>query len=85
MNIAQKIVLIIGSVGILHSSMVPPVSQLEGAVCRYHEFTERSLFFTKGYGINNGDVVALMSEFGIILSITAVSYLIAGLIRKKEA
>ena len=41
-------------IGLLHSSMVPPVLQVDTVTCRYHEFAERSLFFTRGYGINQG-------------------------------
>lgn len=84
MNIAHRMILVIGSIGILHSSMVPPVSQVNGSSCRYHEFVERSLFFTKEYGINHGDMVALISEYGIIISITVIAYLISGFFIKKN-
>lgn len=82
MSKLQRIVLILGSIGILHSSMVPPVSQLESATCRYHEFVERSLFFTKEYGVNQGDLPALVSEYGIVLSVTLSAFLIAGALKK---
>jgi hypothetical protein len=84
MTMKQRIILILGGIGILHSSMVPPVSQLEAVTCRYHEFVERSLFFTRGYGVNHGDTVALISEYGIIVALTGIAYLIAGA-RKKSS
>lgn len=51
MTLAQRIILLLGLTGILHSSMVPPVRQGAELVCRYHEFTERALPFTRGYGV----------------------------------
>lgn len=83
MTIAQRIVLLVGSIGILHSSMVPPVQQISAAVCRYHEFTLRSWPFTRTYGVANADLVALLSEYGIILALTATVYLILGLLKPK--
>ncbi len=85
MDRKQRIILIISGAGILHSSMVPPVSQVDAVTCRYHEFVERSLFFTRGYGVNHGDAVALISEFGIIAALTGVAFLVAGAFKKNEA
>lgn len=82
MEIKQRLILILGGVGILHSSMVPPVSQLDGEVCRYHEFVERSLFFTQGYGVNHGDAVALISEYGIVVALTGIAFLVVGACKK---
>lgn len=81
----QRVILIVGCIGLLHSSMVPPVSQVEAVTCRYHEFVERSLFFTRGYGVNQGDAVALIPEFGIIAAITGIAFLAAGAFEKSEA
>ena len=83
MTLAQRIVLLIGSIGILHSSMVPPVLQVGGAVCRYHEFTLRSWPFTRTYGVANADVVGLLSEYGMILALTTTIYLILGLFKSR--
>ena len=85
MNVKQRIILILGGVGILHSSMVPPISQVDAVTCRYHEFVERALFFTREYGINRGDVVALISEFGIIAAVTWIAYHVVGAFDKTEA
>jgi len=82
MSKGQRIVLILGAIGVLHSSMVPPVSQGEDYVCRYHEFVERHGLFTRGYEVANGDVTALVSEYGVILAVTAIVYLALGLSRK---
>ena len=84
MNIKQRIILIAGAIGMLHSSMVPPVMQGGGATCRYHEFVERSLFFTREYGVNNGDMVALVSEFGIVAAIASILFLLAGLMDRNS-
>ena len=79
---AQRLVLIAAAIGILHSSMVPPVQQGEIPACRYHEFVERSLPFTRGYGVSDADLVALLSEYGMILSAAAILYFALGLARK---
>ena len=83
MNTVQRIIIIVGSMGILHSAMVPPVLQGDEGTCRYHEFAERSLFFTRGYSISNGDIGALLSEFGIIAALTCLAYLTAGGFKKR--
>ena len=80
MSKLQRIILVLGSIGLLHTSMVPPVSQIAASTCRYHEFVERSLFFTRTYGVNNGDVVAMISEYGVIVSITFIAFLVASVI-----
>ena len=85
MNMKQRIVLILGSIGFLHSSMVPPVAQVVAQTCRYHEFLERSWFFTRGYGVDRGDAVALASEYGVLAALTAIAFLIAGASKKREA
>ena len=83
MTLVQRIVLLAGSIGILHTSMVPPIQQVGAAVCRYHEFTLRSWPFTRTYGFANADLVGLISEYGIILALTATVYLILGLLKSK--
>jgi len=82
MSKAQRVVLMVGSICILHSSMVPPVAQGEDYVCRYHEFVERHWPFTRGYDVANADLVALLSEFGLIIAVTAVAYHALGLTRR---
>jgi len=77
----QRIVLILGAVGILHSSMVPTVTQGAEAVCRYHEFLGRGWPFTRGYDVANADLVALLSEYGMIVAVTAIVVLALGLFR----
>jgi hypothetical protein len=78
MNKAQRVVLIAAAICILHSSMVPPVAQAGETVCRYHEFTVRHLPFTRGYEIAGGDPVALIAEYGMIVSVAAVAFLALG-------
>jgi len=78
MNKSQRIVLILAATGILHSSMVPPVAQGAEDVCRYHEFVERQLPFTRGYEVANADIVALVAEYGIIAAVAAIVYLVLG-------
>ena len=80
----QRIILLLGFIGILHSSMVPPVQQAVGGVCRYHQFMLRTWPFTRTYDVAGADVVALVSEYGIIVSVTCVVYLLAGLILKRS-
>ena len=38
--------------------------------------------FTRGYEVANADVVALMSEYGVILALTAIVYQLLGLARR---
>lgn len=82
MSKSQRMVLIFAATGILHSSMVPPVAQGEEYVCRYHEFVERQWLFTRGYDAANADLVALLSEYGVILATAAIVYLALGLLRE---
>lgn len=84
MNLLQRVILVVGLTGILHSSMVPPVQQPEQSVCRYHAFTERSLPFTRTYDVLQGDLTALSSEYALIISATGILFLLAGLRRKNE-
>lgn len=78
MKRTRRIVLLLAAVGILHSSLVPPVSQAAGAVCRYHAFTERAWPFTRLHGVVDADAVALLSEYGIIVALAAIAYLALG-------
>lgn len=82
MNKAQRFVLIFGAIGVLHSSMVPPVEQGDDGVCRYHQFVERSGLFTREYDVAAGDPVALLSEYGVLLAVTAIVFLALGFQRK---
>ncbi len=82
MSVAQRIVVLCGLVGILHSSMVPPVQQAAGAVCRYHEFMGRTWPYAREYGVVGADIVALLSEYGIIASLTGAIYLGLGFLAK---
>jgi len=79
MNLARRVVLLIAGLGIFHSSLVPPVKQAGGALCRYHEFMERGWPFTREYGATGVDGIALLTEYGIILSLAAMFYLLIGL------
>ena len=78
MNRKQRIFLILGAICILHSSMVPPVSQAEAGTCRYQQFMERSSLFTQGYAVEQGDVTALHSEYGVIVAVTLIAFLLSG-------
>ena len=88
MNHLQRITLVLGFVGCLHSSMVPPVNHTMQPVavdrtapveaCRYHEFTERSLPFTRGYEVANANVGGLLAEWGIIAGITGGLFTLFG-------
>ena len=77
-NTRQRIVLLLAALGTLHSSMVPPVVQGEDYVCRYAEFVARPGLFTRGYEAANADLVALLSEYGVILSAAALLVLLLG-------
>ncbi len=72
MSRGQRVALILGAVGLLHTSMVPPVTQGDVEVCRYHEFIERNWLFTRGYEVANADTAALLSEYGLIVASTAI-------------
>ena len=74
----RRIIVLAGLAGILHSSLVPPVEQSGGSVCRYTEFWLRSWPFTHGYGVEQADLTALLSEYGILISLTAMAWVIAG-------
>ena len=78
MSVPRRIIILAGLSGILHSSLVPPVVQGAGSVCRYHEFMLRAWPFTKGYAVAQADLAALFSEYGIILSLGSMAWLIAG-------
>lgn len=82
MSPAQRIVLIIAAVGFLHSSMVPPVMQAGGYVCRYHEFVGRQWPYMRGYDVANADMTALLSEYGIIIAAATILILALGFLRK---
>jgi hypothetical protein len=74
----QRIVLWVAAIGIFHSSLVPPVKQDGDDLCRYHEFMERGWPFTREFGATGVDGIALLTEYGIILSLTALVYQAAG-------
>ena len=84
MKFAQRIVLMIGALGVFHSALVPPVSQRGAELCRYHEFTERAWPFTRLFDASGVDGVALMTEYGIILALTAMAYLAIELLGGKS-
>ena len=72
----RLIILLFGALGIFHSSLVPPVIQDGGDLCRYHEFMGRGWPFTKEFGATGVDLAALLTEYGLIFSLTAMIYLI---------
>ena len=72
MKKSQRIVLMIGALGTFHSSLVPPVSQAGGNLCRYHAFMERGWPFTREFGATGVDGIALLTEYGILVSFTAL-------------
>ena len=76
-NLRRSIILA-GLAGILHSSLVPPVVQTAAGVCRYTQFMLRAWPFTKEYAVAQADLPALISEYGIILSLGAMMWLLAG-------
>ena len=78
MKRSQRVILICASIGILHSSMVPPVVQGEDGACRYHAFLERHWPFTLGYDVAHADMVALLSEYGMIVAVAAGVFLALG-------
>ena len=78
MSVPRRIIILAGLSGILHSSLVPPVVQTAAGVCRYTQFMLRAWPFTKGYDVARADPVALFSEYGIILSLGAMAWMIAG-------
>jgi hypothetical protein len=80
MNLVRRIVLMAAALGIFHSSLVPPVKQNGGALCGYHEFMERGWPFTREYGATGVDGIALLTEYGIILSLATLVYLSIGLL-----
>ena len=81
MNLIQRIVLMLGALGVFHSSLVPPVKQVGEALCRYHEFLERGWPFTRTYGAGGVDAVALLTEYGLIFSVVAMLWLAISLLR----
>jgi len=80
----ERFVLFVGALCVFHSSLVPPVLQAGGDLCRYHEFMERGWPFTREFGAGGVDGIALLTEYGIILSFTAMAYLIVGIIVGKS-
>lgn len=81
MNGKQRGVVLVAALGVLHSSMVPPVAQGDGYVCRYAEFVARRGLFTRGYDTASADLVALVSEYGVIVAVAAILYLLFGIHR----
>lgn len=80
----RLVILLIGTLGIFHSSLVPPVIQDGGDLCRYHEFMERGWPFTREFGATGVDGIALLTEYDIIFSITAMVYLVITVLRTKS-
>jgi hypothetical protein len=80
MSLVRRIVVAVAALGVFHSSLVPPVKQSSGALCRYHEFMERGWPFTREYGATGVDGIALLTEYGIILSLAALIYLLIGMV-----
>lgn len=78
MSSTRRIIILAGLTGILHSSLVPPVVQTAAGVCRYTQFMLRAWPFTKGYAVAEVDPAALISEYGIILSLGCMAWLLAG-------
>ena len=78
MLLAQRIILLIGALGVFHSSLVPPVIQAGGPFCRYHEFMERNWPFVREYGAGGVNGIALLTEYGIIVSVAALAYMAVG-------
>ena len=78
MSKPQRIVVLLGAVCVLHSSMVPPVMQAGDYVCRYHEFVERHWPFTRGYEVADADLSALFSEYGMIVATGVIVYSLLG-------
>ena len=75
----QRIVLMVAGIGVFHSSLVPPVKQEGGDLCRYHEFMERGWPYTREFGTAGVDGLALLTEYGILVSLAAIVYLAVGL------
>ena len=71
-----------------HRSVGHP-AQFDGAtgdpgdeyICRYAEFVTRQGLFTRGYDTANADVVALITEYGVIVAVAAILYLLLGIQR----
>lgn len=84
MRLTRRVILLIGAVCLFHSSLVPPVGQGGGEVCRYHEFTERAWPFTRLYSVEGGDGVALMTEVAIIVSLVAIGLLVVSMVSEAK-
>ncbi|MCB9917371.1 MAG: hypothetical protein H6832_03105 [Planctomycetes bacterium] len=64
------IVGLLGLIGILFVSLVPPMRIPASEMnCRFHFMAERALPFTKAYSVKYPDVQAMLSEYGIILAV----------------
>lgn len=79
-RLAQRVVVLVGALGVFHSSLVPPVKQVGGELCRYHEFTERSWPFTRTFETAGVDGIALFTEYAIIVSLATMVYVVLGLL-----
>jgi hypothetical protein len=63
------VVLLLGFVGALFVSMVPPMRIPEGEMnCRFHFVAERAAPFSKTYSVQYPDIQAMISEYGIIIA-----------------
>jgi len=83
MELPRRLIALAGAVGLLHSCLVPPVSQAAGAACRYHAFMERGWPFTREYGVVDADPTALASEVGLILAVCGLAWAITGVLRRR--
>lgn len=66
-------IIFLGCIGMLFVSLVPPMKiPPEEMNCRFHFMLERAWPFSKSYSVQYPDVQAMISEYGIILSVCGI-------------
>lgn len=86
----DAIISLVGFVGILFVSMVPPMRIPESQMnCRFHFMAKRAWPFSSAYSVRYPDVQAMLSEWGMIIAacgiLLSLGYVVAACAKRPAA